>query len=119
MTTDYQALKTALREVLAEEMGFGRCEMTAKWEGGALVLRPGNQSLQDKEIPIEAFFKKITSVREKLRVLEQKLNNNAELSAGDRTEYQKLLSRAYGSLTTLNVLFSDEDDRFEGMKGQE
>ncbi len=82
-------------------------------------MRPGDEGLQAKEIPIDAFFKKITSVREKLRVLEQKLNNNPKLSAEEKSEYQKLISRSYGSLTTFNALFQNDEDHFEGMKGQE
>ncbi|MEX2016498.1 MAG: hypothetical protein WD873_07635, partial [Candidatus Hydrogenedentales bacterium] len=64
--------------------------------------------------PLDTFFKKITSVREKLRVLEQKINNNASIAAEDRLELQKLIARAYGSLTTFNVLFRNEEDQFEG-----
>ena len=56
-------------------------------------------------------------VREKLRVLEQKLNNNDSLSLADKAEYQDLLTRAYGSLTTFNFLFEDEGDRFKGSGG--
>ena len=69
MEMDYQALKLALREVLSEEMGFGRGVMASRWEGGTLVLKPSDPNLAPKEVPIEGFFRKITSVREKLRVL--------------------------------------------------
>ena len=117
METDLQTLKHALREVLSEEMGFGRYEIGKRWEGGTLVLKPSDESLKSKEVPMEAFFKKLTSVREKLRVLEQKMNNHPALSAEDKMEFQKLISRAYGSLTTFNVLFKNEEDQFEGMKG--
>ena len=64
----------------------------------------------------ETFLKKITSVREKLRVLEQKINNHPRLSDVERAEMQMLITRAYGSLTTFNILFRDEEDRFEGIK---
>lgn len=112
----WQELKTALREVLAEELGMGRCAIARKWEGGMMVLKPRDPALQSKEIPLEIVFKKITSVREKLRVLEQKINSHEALSHADKAEFQALITRAYGSLTTFNLLFRDEEDRFTGQK---
>jgi len=41
------------------------------------------------------------------------------LSPEEKTEFQQLITRAYGSLTTFNVLFRDEADKFVGMKGGE
>ena len=85
---------------------------------GTLILKPCD-SAQPKEIPLDVFFKKITSVREKLRVLEQKLNNNESLSWEEKTEFQTLITRAYGSLTTFNILFREEKDRFTGQKSDD
>ncbi len=115
----WQEMKAALREVLEEEMGAGRCNIARKWEGGKLILKPCDDAMQSKEIPMEVFFKKITSVREKLRVLEQKLNNHDSLSYEDKAELQTIISRAYGSLTTFNLLFRDEKDRFSGQKSED
>ena len=115
----WQEMKAALRDVLEEEMGTGRCNMARKWDGGMLIMKPCDASMQPKEIPMEAFFKKITSVREKLRVLEQKINNHDGLCYEDKAEFQTLITRAYGSLTTFNVLFREEKDRFAGQKSEE
>ena len=115
----WQEMKAALRDVLEEELGTGRCTIARKWEGGTLILKPCDDSMQSKEIPLEVFFKKITSVREKLRVLEQKLNNNESLSCEEKAEFQTLITRAYGSLTTFNVLFREEKDRFSGQKSDD
>ncbi len=83
-----------------------------KWDEGTLVLKPGDDKLQSKEVPIKTFFKKITSVREKLRVLEQNINNHPKLNEGDKIHMQQYISRAYGSLTTFNVLFKYKSDHF-------
>ena len=115
----WQEMKAALREVLEEEMGAGRCNIARKWEGGKLILKPCDEAMQSKEIPMEVFFKKITSVREKLRVLEQKINNHDRLSYEDKVEFQTQITRAYGSLTTFNLLFRDEKDRFSGQKTED
>ena len=45
-----------------------------KWKGGKMILDPGQPGLASKEIPIDTFFHKIIMVRDRLRVMEQKIN---------------------------------------------
>ncbi len=116
MEGSFEEIKEALREVIQEEIGARMCDMASRWEGGKLIFQPFDTSLQSREVPVNVFFKKITSVRDKLRVLEQKINNHPTLSLDDRTEMQQLITRAYGSLTTFNFLFRNDEDRFVGMK---
>lgn len=118
MEMSWQVVKAVLREVIEEEMGMGRRDIARKWNGGTLVFKPQDPAQQSKEVPIDLFFKKITSVREKLRVLEQKVNNHPALSIEDRAEFQQLITRAYGSLTTFNILFASDEDKFVGQKGE-
>lgn len=87
-----------------------------KWKGGTLSLNPGRSGLQGKEIPIDTFFHKIVMVRDRLRVMEQKINSS-ELSDSDKIELQQYISRIYGSLTTFNILFADKEDFFVGTGG--
>src|SRR2546427_9757 len=87
--------------------------------GGQLVMKPGKAGTQEKTVPIEAFFRKIVAVRERLRVLEQRINTHPKLADEDRLQLQDYITRAYGSLTTFNVLFADAEDRFVGTKGSE
>ena len=115
----YEQLKFAVSEVLND---FGAIspskELAARWMGGEMVLVPGKKDTQEKRIPLEAFFKKIIGVREKLRVLEQKLNNHANLTYADKLELQGYITRCYGSLTTFNVLFSKDAAQFSGSSGE-
>lgn len=111
-TMDRDGLKQVLRELMEEETVYGYVEMGKKWEGGTIQLNPGNSELQSKEIPIDTFFKKIIMVRDKLRVLEAKLNSSDSLSSADKIEMQQYVSRAYGSLTSFNILFSNKEDQF-------
>lgn len=91
--------------------------MGSRWTGGKVVLYPGDPSLKEKEIPIEAFFHKIVMVRDRLRVLEQRVNSSA-LSDEDKFNIQQYITRIYGSLTTFNVLFKEKNDYFIGDKSE-
>ncbi len=88
----------------------------SRWTGGRMVLYPGDTSLKEKEIPIEAFFHKIVMVRDRLRVLEQRVNAST-MSDEDKVNIQQYITRIYGSLTTFNVLFKEKSDYFIGDKG--
>jgi len=90
--------------------------MGAKWTGGKMILVPGEPGLKEKEVPIEVFFHKIVMLRDRLRVLEAKLNSS-NLTDEEKVEMQQYITRCYGSLTTFNVLFKDKDDQFVGDKG--
>jgi len=109
---DRDGLKQVLRELLEEETVYGYLELGRKWEGGTLVLKPGDDSLQPKEVPVETFFHKIIMVRDRLRVLEAKVNGHDNLSKTDKIEMQQYISKAYGTLTTFNVLFQNKEDQF-------
>lgn len=89
-----------------------------KWEGGILSLQSANLELKPKEIPIEIFFHKIVMLRDRLRVLEQNINSNKSLSDEEKVNIQQYITRAYGSLTTFNVLFAEKEHYFTGAKSK-
>lgn len=109
-------LRKVVLDALESWFGPARAKLAGRWHGGKMILQPENESLKPKEIEVEAFFHKIVMVRESLRVLEQKLNNHPKLDDEDRVVLQQYITRCYGSLTTFNVLFRDEEDRFVGQK---
>lgn len=88
-----------------------------KWKGGSLILEPKDTNLQSKEIPIDSFFHKITMVRDRLRVMEQKINSS-NLEEQEKTDLQQYITRIYGSLTTFNVLFKIKSQQFVGQRGK-
>ena len=106
------ALSTGAR-VIREEAGLTPAVPAEKWRGGALVLRPGREGLQEKSWPIETFFHKVVMLRNRLRTLEQQLNA-AELPQELKLKLQGYITACYGSLTSFNVLFAEEQDRFRG-----
>lgn len=89
-----------------------------KWKGGKLVLEPGDTNLQSKELPIDTFFHKITMVRDRLRVMEQKINASKTLSEEDKIDLQQYITRSYGSLTSFNVLFKLKSQQFVGQSSK-
>jgi hypothetical protein len=104
----------AIREALRDESTEVR--LAPKWEGGTVVLKPGDPGTQPKEIPLDALLHKIVMIRDRLRVLEQKLNGHEKLTDAEKVDMQQYITRCYGSLTTFNVLFREEKDRFVGEK---
>jgi hypothetical protein len=106
--------RRVLREVLADELGVGEAEIGGRWEGGEMVLKPGKVGTQEKRIPLDALFHKIVMIRDKLRLLEQKVNAHPGLSDADKVQLQSYVTGCYGSLTTFNALFAKRDEGFAG-----
>ncbi len=116
---DADEFRRVLRYVIRDELGVADVALAGKWEGGELVLKPGKEGMQEKRIPIDALFHKVVMIRDKLRVLEQKINGNPKLAPEDKVQLQQYVTGCYGSLTTFNVLFADRDDQFVGQKSDE
>jgi hypothetical protein len=116
MTDASDDLELLLRRIIREEAGITPAVPAEKWRGGTLVLRPGTAGLQEKSWPIETFFHKIVMLRNRLRTLEQQVNAS-ELPDEVKVKLQSYVSGCYGSLTSFNVLFAEDDDQFKGSGG--
>jgi len=110
-------LELLLRRILREEAGVTAAVPAEKWRDGTLVLRPGTPGLQEKTWPIETFFHKVVMLRNRLRTLEQQVNAS-DLPDDVKVKLQGYVSGCYGSLTSFNVLFADENDQFKGAGGE-
>lgn len=116
---DKDEFREVLRAVIRDELGVGDAGLGGRWEGGEVILKPGKEGTQEKRIPIENLFNKVVMIRDKLRVLEQKINANPKLTAEEKIQMQQYITGCYGSLTTFNVLFADKRDQFVGQRGDE
>jgi len=112
-----QDIEMLLRRIIREEAGVSAVTPADKWRGGTLLLKPGTPGLQEKSWPIETFFHKVVMLRNRLRTLEQQVNA-AELPEDLKVKLQSYISGCYGTLTSFNVLFADEDDQFKGAGGE-
>jgi hypothetical protein len=109
-------LELLIRRIIREETGLTPVTPAEKWRGGELVLRPGKPGVQEKSWPIESFFNKVVLLRNRLRTLEQVVNAS-DLPDDQKLKIQGYITGCYGSLTSFNVLFANDDDRFVGSSG--
>jgi hypothetical protein len=116
---DADEFKRVLSQVIREELGVGAIDLSGRWEGGEMILKPGKEGLQEKRIPLDSLFHKIVMIRDRLRVLEQKINTHPKLASDEKIQLQQYVTGCYGSLTTFNVLFANREDQFVGQKGDE
>lgn len=89
-----------------------------RWTDGTIILKPSDPTLKEKELPIETFFHKIVMIRDRLRVMEQRVNASKKLTDEEKVDLQQYITRIYGSLTTFNVLFKYKEHNFVGDKGE-
>lgn len=112
-------IELALNNILEQRLHeFQLVPMANKWNDGTLILQPKDTSLQAKEVPIETFFHKIVMLRDRLRLIEQKINSNKVLTDEEKVDLQQYITAIYGSLTTFNVLFKETHHQFKGAGGE-
>jgi len=117
-TISFYDVETSLKNILRKWSDVTETvPMADKWKGGNLVMQPGQAGVQGKEVPIDTFFNKIVMVRDRLRVMEQKINAS-NLDNSEKVDLQQYITRIYGSLTTFNVLFKVNSDYFVGEKSK-
>jgi hypothetical protein len=114
-SVSFYEVEKSLREILKKWSDVSEIVPLAdKWKGGNLILQPKDVNLSNKEIPINTFFHKIVMLRDRLRVMEQKINASRTLEEQDKIDLQQYITRCYGSLTTFNVLFKNNSQHFKG-----
>lgn len=108
----YQVLEENLIKILRQYADIQETvPLGDKWRGGKLIFQPVDVNKANKEMPIDTFFHKIVMVRDRLRVMEQRINSS-NLTDEEKVNLQQYISRIYGSLTSFNVLFKNKSDIF-------
>ena len=118
-SVSFYEVETILKNMLKQWSDISEIIPIAdRWKGGKLILQPGDTNLASKEIPIDTFFHKVVMVRDRVRVMEQKINSSKLLDDQEKVDLQQYISRIYGSLTTFNILFKIKEHQFSGAKSK-
>jgi len=113
-SVSFSEAEKGLSKILKHWLGISEpIDLGDKWENGKLILQPGTEGLSSKEMTIDSFFHKIVMTRDRLRVMEQRINSS-KLSDEEKVNLQQYITRIYGSLTSFNVLFKHKEDHFKG-----
>ncbi len=114
-TVSFYEVEKSLRDILKKWSDASEIVPIAdKFKGGTMILKPKDISLAQKEIPVDTFYHKIVMLRDRLRVMEQKINSSKNLDDQEKVDLQQYITRCYGSLTTFNVLFKNSSQNFKG-----
>ncbi|WP_178984877.1 hypothetical protein [Winogradskyella helgolandensis] len=117
-TVSFYEVERSLKAILKKWSDVSEVITIAdKWKGGKLIMQPGDSNLKSSEVPIDTFFHKITMVRDRLRVMEQKINSS-NLEEQEKIDLQQYITRSYGSLTSFNVLFKLKSQQFVGQRSK-
>lgn len=117
-TVSFYEVERSLKSILKKWSDVSEVITIAdKWKGGKLIMEPGDTNLKSNEVPIDTFFHKITMVRDRLRVMEQKINSS-NLEEQEKIDLQQYITRSYGSLTSFNVLFKLKTQQFVGQRSK-
>ena len=118
-TVSFYEVEKSLRDLLKRYSDISEViPLADKWKGGTLTLTPKDINLSSKDIPIDTFFHKIVMVRDRIRVMEQKINASKNLNDQEKIDLQQYITRIYGSLTSFNVLFKLKSDHFVGARSK-
>ncbi|MFN8344342.1 MAG: hypothetical protein U0X91_05040 [Spirosomataceae bacterium] len=119
LDTDFVSLfdvEQSLTKILQKWLDAGEVvPLGDKWKGGKLILKPGRSDLAPKEMTIDSFFHKIVMTRDRLRVLEQRINAS-KLDDEEKINLQQYITKIYGSMTSFNLLFKNNEHYFVGEK---
>jgi len=117
-TISFYEVERSLKSILKKWSDVSEVISIAdKWKGGKLIIQPGDTNLKSTELPIDKFFHKISMVRDRLRVMEQKINSS-NLEEQEKIDLQQYITRSYGSLTSFNVLFKLKSQQFVGQRSK-
>jgi hypothetical protein len=117
-TVSFSEVESSLVQILKKWSDVSEVVPIAdKYKGGKIILEPSDASLKPYELPIDTFFHKITMVRDRLRVMEQRINAS-DLDEQGKIDLQQYITRIYGSLTSFNILFKSNTHNFVGQKGK-
>lgn len=76
-------------------------------DGAELTMSPREEGLADKTVSVEQVVKKLIGSRDKLRVLEQRVNSSS-ISQDEKLALEARITAVYDAFATLAAFFSDD-----------
>lgn len=105
-------IKTLARAIVSEMDTMHSADLAPRWQGASIFLVPKDTNAREHEIPVDKLLHKIVMVRNNLRVLEQQVNSSPTLSESEKVKFQSYITKCYGSMTSFNFLFWNDEDKF-------
>jgi hypothetical protein len=105
-------IKMLARAIVREMDTMHNADLAPKWQGASIFVVPQDSTVRDHEIPIDTLMHKIVMMRNNLRVLEQQVNASPTLSESEKIKFQSYITKCYGSMTSFNFLFWNDEDKF-------
>jgi hypothetical protein len=102
---DPAQMEDALLDLVESYGALAPVTLAGELEGAVLLVKPADTSLKPHEIEVETFFHKFVMIRDRIRVLEQKVNAHDGLSDLEKVELHAPITRLYAALTSFNSLF--------------
>jgi len=102
---DAETLDLALLDILERYGLSAPLPLDREFRGATLVLQPADRGLKAAEIEVDYLFHKVIMVRDRLRLVEQKINANSALSNLEKIELHHFITRGYGAMSALTNIF--------------
>lgn len=93
-------------------------DLAPKWQYGTVIFKPAEPGMKQHELSMERFMHKVVMMRDNLRVLEQQINANKNLELGEKLKLQGYITKIYGSMTSFNFMFANDEDTFVGSSSE-
>lgn len=114
---EFSDMKILARLIADEVEKRHSADLAPKWEHGVVVFVPHQPNMKQHEMSMDRFMHKVVMMRDNLRVMEQQINSNDKLTDGEKLKLQSYITKIYGSLTSFNFMFAEEEDSFKGAGG--
>lgn len=111
---DRDDARVLARMVMREMEADHNADLAPKWQQGIVIFKPIDPLLKQHELSMDRFMQKVIMMRDNLRVLEQQINSNKSLENGEKIKLQSYITRIYGSMTSFNFMFAEDEDKFKG-----
>ncbi len=113
---DPSQMEDSLLDVVEAFGALAPATLAGELEGAVLLVKPADESLKPHEIEVETFFHKFVMIRDRIRVLEQKVNAHDVLSDLEKIELHAPITRLYSALTAFNSLFRPSANGWRGRR---